>query len=67
MPTATESQPVSIRLDKTLIDHLKRVARYESFERDQDVTYADLIREAIVNSYPMPKDEDADTDQDNSA
>ena len=57
MPTATESQPVSIRLDKTLIDHLKRVARYESFERDQDVTYADLIREAIVNSYPMPKDE----------
>lgn len=67
MPTATESQPVSVRLDKAIIEHLKRVARYESFERDQDVTYADLIREAIVNSYPMPKDEDADTDQDNGA
>jgi hypothetical protein len=63
VPTAIESQPLSIRRDKTLLDHLKRVARYESFQRDQDGTYADLLREAIVNSYPMPKDEDADSDK----
>ncbi|CEK19326.1 hypothetical protein CWRG_02467 [Chthonomonas calidirosea] len=63
----TDTQPVSIRLDKQVIENLKRVARYESFKRDQDVTYADLIRETIVHTYPMPKDEDADTDQDRSA
>ncbi len=32
------------------------MARSESYKRDQDVTYADLIREAVVQVYPLPKD-----------
>lgn len=67
MPTPTETQPVSLRLERRVIENLKRAARYESFERNQDVSYADLIREAIVNTYPMPSDEDADTNEVNSA
>jgi hypothetical protein len=50
----TLTQPVSVRLDKSTIEHLKRVARYESLERDKDLSYADLIREAIERTYPKP-------------
>ncbi len=57
------TQPVSLRLDIDIIQHLRRVARYESFERDIDVTYSDLIREAILQTYPMPKDVNADTNK----
>lgn len=63
MATITNTQPVSVRLDRQVIENLKRVARYESFERDQDVSYADLIREAILQTFPMPSDADADTHQ----
>lgn len=67
MATIPDTQPVSVRLDRQVIENLKRVARYESFERDQDVSYADLIREAILQTFPLPKDADADTHQDNGA
>ena len=66
MPTKTETQPLSLRLEPEIIKHLRRIARYESFERDEDVTYSDLIRDAILQTYPMPKEEDADTDQKDS-
>ena len=67
MPTKNDTQPLSLRLESDIIEHLRRVARYESFERDADVTYSDLIREAILQTYPMPKDADADTDKDDRA
>jgi hypothetical protein len=67
MATKTQTQPLSLRLEPGLISHLRRVARYQSFERDEDVTYSDLIREAILQAYPLPKDEDADTNKGDSA
>ena len=67
MPTKTETQPLSLRLEPDLILHLRRIARYQSFERDEDVTYSDLIREAILQTYPVPKEDNADTDEGNSA
>lgn len=51
--------PVSIRLEEEVITHLKRVARYESFEQDEDISYVDLIRQAILNTYPMPNNANA--------
>ena len=59
-----DMQPVSVRLDKKVVKHLKQVARYESLERDEDVTFADLIREAIERTYPMPE---SDENQENEA
>ena len=67
MPTHAETQPLSLRLEPEIISHLRRVARYESYERDQDVTYSDLIREAILQTYPMPKETDAHADEKDSA
>lgn len=43
---ATQTEPVSLRLEKKLIDQLKKRARKESYSRDIDVNYVDLIREA---------------------
>ena len=51
-------KPISIRFEAAVVDHLKRVARYEAFERDTDVTVADLIRESVLQVYPMPKEAD---------
>ncbi len=70
MVTTTETKPISIRLEAELLAHLRQVARYESYERNTDVTYADLIREAVLQVYPLPKQDkgtDADTDKDDSA
>ncbi len=53
--TETLDKPLSIRFEPTVIQHLKRVARYEAVERDADVTVADLIRESVLQVYPMPK------------
>lgn len=53
-----KTMPINVRLPKETIDHLKRVARYESCERDEDLSYADLIREAVERTYPMPKRDD---------
>ena len=71
MVATTETKPISIRLEAELLAHLRQVARYESYERNTDVTYADLIREALLQVYPLPNFEeakpDADTDIDNGA
>jgi hypothetical protein len=63
----TLDKPISIRFEGAVVEHLKRVARYEAFERDQDITVADLIRESVLQVYPMPKDTDEDANQDHSA
>jgi|GEM_PF-6839332 len=57
---AKPTTPISIRLENDVLDHLRRMARYESYERDEDVTYSDLIREAVVQVYPLPKADRAD-------
>lgn len=63
MAATTETKPISIRLEAELLAHLRQVARYESYERNTDVTYADLIREALLQVYPLPM-QDSDTDAD---
>ena len=48
---------VSIKLDDKTVKHLKKMSHYLSIERDEDLTFSDLIREAIRNTFPMPKDD----------
>ncbi len=70
MVATTETKPISIRLEAELLAHLRQVARYESYERNTDVSYADLIREALLQVYPLPtqdSDTDADTNKDDGA
>jgi hypothetical protein len=44
-----ELTPLSIRLSEDVIVSLKREARRISFEKDKDVSYVDLIRDAVAN------------------
>jgi len=46
---------VSFRCEPDLIKHIKRMTHYLSIERDEDLSYSDLIREALKRTYPMPK------------
>ncbi len=48
-----EAQPVSIRLLKGQIEHLRRIARQRAIDDDKDVSYSDLIRTAVDKTYPM--------------
>jgi hypothetical protein len=48
-----ERFPVSIRFERAVILHLRRIAREESVRRDYDVTMADLVREAVETAYPL--------------
>jgi len=60
---AKPTTPISIRLENDVLDHLRRLARYESYKRDKDVTYSDLIRDAVVQVYPLLKVDRADEDE----
>mgnify|MGYP001283770101 CR=1 FL=1 len=53
--TKDDSQPVSIRFKKDRIEQLKTTARRLSAKRDEDVSYVDLIREAVDKVYPAEK------------
>lgn len=63
MVATTQTKPISIRLEAELLAHLRQVARYESYERNADVSYADLIREAVLQVYPLPDFEEAIPDE----
>jgi len=47
--------PLQIRVDIELLEHIKDYAREQSFKKHKDVDWRDLIREAIAEKYPLPK------------
>jgi len=47
---------ISVKLDDREAKHLKKMSHYLSIERDEDLTFSDLIREAIRSTFPIPKD-----------
>jgi hypothetical protein len=49
---------LSIKLDDERAKYLKKMSHYLSIERDEDLTLSDLVREALENSFPMPKHND---------
>lgn len=46
------SVPVSLRMPEPLYQRLKHLARKEALLRNADVSFADLVREALVAHYP---------------
>lgn len=53
-----ETTVISVRMEPKYAKHVKRMAHFLSLERDQDLTHSDLIREAILNTYPLPEETD---------
>lgn len=46
---------VAFRWKKESLAHLKMVTHQESIKRKQDLTYSDLIREALEKTYLLHK------------
>lgn len=42
------TKTVSLRMDETVINHLKKLARRMSVEQEKDISYNDLIVEAVT-------------------
>ncbi|MFA5599329.1 MAG: hypothetical protein WDA06_01910 [Phenylobacterium sp.] len=53
---------ISIKLDDRQVKHLKKMTHYLSLDRDEDLTFSDLIREAINNTFPMPLNEEQENE-----
>jgi len=45
----------SIKLPIDQILHLKTMSNRLSLERNEDMTFSDVIREALEKTFPMPK------------
>lgn len=50
----TNSTPISIRIENDRLEHLRMMSHKLSLERNQDLSYIDLIRMAIEQVFPMP-------------
>lgn len=48
--------PISVRIEERQLDYLKSVARKMAAAEDKDISYVDLIRHAIKETYPVPED-----------
>ena len=57
---------VSIKVPDHQLKHLRQMSHYLSLEREQDLTLSDLVREALDNTYPMPKDKSDGSQADES-
>lgn len=49
--------PVSIRFSPEFLEHLRMVARQKSAELNEDIHYADLIRQAVSLHFPLPQND----------
>ena len=55
---SVDTVPISIRLPESQLKYLKKMSHYVSIEQDVDLSYVDLIRNAIEQIYPMPLNPD---------
>lgn len=53
---------ISIKIPNDRLKYLKKMSHYLSIERDTDLTFSDLVREALEQAYPMPKASDENKD-----
>jgi hypothetical protein len=49
---------ISIKITEDRLKYLKKMSHYLSIERDTDLTLSELVREALDQSFPMPKQND---------
>jgi hypothetical protein len=50
-----ETVNVCLRLPRATVEHLRALAREFSVERGRDISYTDLVRQAVGRMYP-PED-----------
>jgi hypothetical protein len=51
-----EVKVITFRAPESLYEHLIRESHRISFEKNEDLTVSDLIREALEAAYPMTND-----------
>jgi|GEM_PF-4888632 len=51
------TEPVNFRLNKDMIDNLKRIARHVAYHKNEEHTYVDLIRCLLAYHFPNTTDE----------
>jgi len=51
----TRSSTIGVRLPNELIEHLKKKARKMSYEKNKNISFSKLIREAVQKCYPISK------------
>ena len=47
---------ISIKMHEDILQHLRQLARVQSVEQHKDITYSDLLREAVLKTFPMDKE-----------
>ena len=52
---AESTTTISIRIEKDYLAYLKKLSHTLSLERDEDLNYSDLIREALEKNFPFSK------------
>jgi Arc/MetJ-type ribon-helix-helix transcriptional regulator len=52
MTHSPRNTTISIRVRDDMLAHLRDLARREAVERGEDISYADLIREALERMHP---------------
>jgi hypothetical protein len=51
--TKQETAPICVRVPRTRLEWLKRLARARAVEQDRDVEFTELVREALDKVFPM--------------
>lgn len=49
-------QQVNVSISDSWVDQLKTIARKESAKQDKDISYHDVIRQAIQSTYNLQDD-----------
>ena len=49
---------VSLKLEDKQIDYLKKLSHQLSLERNKDLSFSDLVREALDKTFPMYKEKE---------
>lgn len=47
--------PIQIRIDEKQLEEVKKTARLKSVAENKDISWRDLLREAIASKYPIKK------------
>ena len=50
-----KSTTISMRMQIETLEHLRHLARQQAVKENRDVSFADLIREAVARLYPLPE------------
>jgi hypothetical protein len=45
--------PVQLRIDKDLLDRIKRTARLQAAKEDRDIDWRDLFRQTLAEKFPL--------------